>query len=299
MDLLTLTSTGWNPNYLPLNVAEKHAVFADHGIELVRRPQDPWEKVLTDLDSGAADIALGGMWVPAMYHGTGRDLVVIGQLNGCYAQALVARDLPAPFAWPDLGGRTVLVPGKGSTGGFTFLTGLMREQGLNPTQSRFVRDLSTPMFTELFVGGLADYLLVDLTTAFDLEQRGLARIAVLLADVGGLLPNSVFYARRDRIDELLPRASAFLAGVQDAMDRLGRADARALAEWAVELFPKLPPAAVRAHVEHVRTTLTWKSVRVDPGAYVRWIDFQYAVPLLKRPLAWGDLMDTRAVDGVR
>ena len=37
--------------------------------------------MIDDLESGAADLALGGLWVPAMYAGSARELTVVCQLN--------------------------------------------------------------------------------------------------------------------------------------------------------------------------------------------------------------------------
>ncbi|MFE4422051.1 ABC transporter substrate-binding protein [Streptomyces sp. NPDC056817] len=291
-----MTSTGWNPNYLPQNVAEDTGLFAEQGLQVIRRPQDPWEGVLTDLASGEADVALGGLWVPAMYHGTARDLVAVGQLNGRYAQAIVTRAGSGEFDWSWLRGKTMVVPGAGGTAGYTFIAGLMREAGVDPAATRFVRDLSTEMLTELFEGGLGDALLANLVTGADLQHRGVGVMSLLLADVGGPIPNSVYYVRRDRLDELSDRLGRFLTAVQGAMNQLVNTQADDLTKLALTLFPDVDPAVLRTVTGHLLSTRTWESVRIDRAAYDRWIAFQYDVPLLRAPIPYDGLVDTRAMD---
>ena len=111
--------------------------------------------MLDDLDSGAADLALGGLWVPAMYVGTPRQLDVVGQLNHRFPMGIVARDSAVPSGLGWLAGRTGLAPGAGGSAPYEFTAGLIREAGLDPLATRWVRDLSTAMLIELFRPGSA------------------------------------------------------------------------------------------------------------------------------------------------
>ena len=137
MQRLRITATSHGVNYLP----EYHAVatggFDQLGLEVTAEARDPWTGVLDDLASGAADVALGGLWVPAMYAGMGRDLVVVGQLNARFPMTLVTRTPVQGFEWSWLRGRVVLVPGAGGTAPYEFTAGLMREAGVDPVGTRF------------------------------------------------------------------------------------------------------------------------------------------------------------------
>lgn len=67
---LNISATAHGLNYLPQYYADHLGLFAERGLTVTATAKDPWTGVLDDLDSGAADIALGGLWVPAMYSGT-------------------------------------------------------------------------------------------------------------------------------------------------------------------------------------------------------------------------------------
>ena len=74
--------------------------------------RDPWTGVLDDLDSGAADLALGGLWVPGMYAGTTRELTVVCQLNHAFPMTIVAPGRSRRLTLADLRGKVVLAPGR-------------------------------------------------------------------------------------------------------------------------------------------------------------------------------------------
>ena len=99
-------------------------------------------------------------------------------------------------------GRTVLVPGVGGTAPYEFTAGLMRAGGVDPGGVKFVRDLSTDLLRELYEGGLGDAMVADPMTATVLKLGGHGYMSCHLADVGGVMPNSVYYVLRERLEEL-------------------------------------------------------------------------------------------------
>jgi NitT/TauT family transport system substrate-binding protein len=295
MEHLKISATAHGLNYLP----EYHASAAGHfdrlGLKVTAQPRDPWTGVLDDLDTGAADVALGGLWVPAMYAAKGRDLVVVGQLNARFPMVVVTRDPVLAFTWPWMTGRTVLVPGAGGTAPYEFTAGLMREAGVSPGATRFVRDLSSDMLVELFVAGLGDALVIDLLTATQLEERAVGRMTCRLADAGGPMPNSVYYVRRDRLGSLHDRLVPFLRGVAAAMAELSSASTDISSLLAAEWPDIALPLLLRASSELI-TSGTWSSTRVDPRACARWVGMLRTAGAVDREIPYQDLVDNDALD---
>ena len=225
MNLLRISATSHGINYLPEYVAAGSGAFAARGVEVVAVARDPWTGTLDDLAAGEADLVLGGVWVPAMYAGMGRDLVAVGQLNARFPMTIVTREPVEDFSWEWLTGRTVLAPSAGGTAPYEFTAGVMREHGIDPSTIKFVRDLSTAMLRELYEHGLGDAMIADPLTASELELAGLGHSVCRLADVAGPMPNSVYYTDRSRLDELHEACVALMGGIQDAMRDL-RAGAR-------------------------------------------------------------------------
>jgi NitT/TauT family transport system substrate-binding protein len=295
MEHLAISATAHGLNYLPEYHASCSGLFGQLGLEVTAQPRDPWTGVLDDLASEAADVALGGLWVPAMYAGKARDLVVVGQLNARFPMVLVTRAPVADFDWAWMTGRTVLVPGAGGTAPYEFTAGLMRQAAVPPAGTRFVRDLSSDMLTELFVNGLGDAILLDLLSATRLEERGAGHMTCRLAEVGGPMPNSVYYVRRDRLGPLHDRLVVFLTGVGTAMSQLtsGAVPVEGLLarEW-----PGIEVGVLRLAAHELMANGTWSSTRVDPAACARWVAMLRTAGAVDRDIAYEELVDNSALD---
>ena len=107
MDRLVISATQHGVNYLPEYYAAAQGWFEELGLTVAAEPRDPWTGVLDDLADGSADLALGGLWGPAMYAGMGRDLVAVGQLNARFPMAVVTREPVEGFEWRLAQGRRV------------------------------------------------------------------------------------------------------------------------------------------------------------------------------------------------
>jgi NitT/TauT family transport system substrate-binding protein len=296
MELLRISATSHGLNYLPEYYAARTGAFARRDLKVEAWARDPWTGVLEDLAAGAADVVLGGIWGPAMYAGKSRDLVTVGQLNGRFPMAIVTRSAVEEFDWGWMKGRTVLVPGAGGTAMYEFTAGVMRENGAAPADSRFIRDLSTDMLVELFEHGLGDAIVLDLLNATLVQAHGFGHISCRLAEVGGPMPNSVYYMRRDRLGELQPRLTAFMAGIQEAMAALnGGADSASTlsAEW-----PDLPLESMSQGASELIASNTWSGIRVDPDACERWLGILRTGGLVGSDVSYSMLVDTSAIDDI-
>jgi NitT/TauT family transport system substrate-binding protein len=296
MNSLRISATSLGINYLPEYVAAASGAFAARDLEVVSVARDPWTGVLDDLAAGEADLVLGGVWVPAMYAGRGRDLVAVGQLNARFPKVVVTREPVEDFHWGWLAGRTVLAPGAGGTAGYEFTAGVMRENGIDPSTVKFVRDLSTPMLRELYEHGLGDVILADTLLASQLELAGLGHSACRLADVAGPMPNSVYYTDRSRLDELHESCVALMAGIQDAMrDLCAGADPTSVID---ALWPAGPREALLASAATLAADGTWSGVRIDPDALERWCAILRDRGLMASSASSADLVDARVVDAL-
>jgi NitT/TauT family transport system substrate-binding protein len=208
---------------------------------------------------------------------------------------VVTREPSEDFAWSSLKGMIVLAPGAGGTAPYEFTAGLMREAGCDPAETIFVRDLSTDMLVELFRNGAGDAIVADPFTATTLAVAGVGHFACHLADVGGVMPNSVYYVRRDRLDELHEALIALLHGVSDAMTAI--TDGAPIAEVIAAEWPNGPHAILEASAARLVTNGTWSGVGIDEAACDRW-----AGMLHERGLAgavtFADVVDTRALAAI-
>ena len=291
---LSISATSHGQNYLPVYYAESAGLFAERGLQVRIWDRDPWTDVLDDLASGEADVVLGGLWVPAMYAGRGRDLVAVGQVNARFSKTVVTREPVPGFDWSWITGRTVLVPGAGGTAPYEFTASLIRAAGVDPAGARFVRDLSGAMLTELFLGGHGDAMVVDAFSAAKLSTAGLAHETYRLAGPGGVMPNSVFYTAPHRLDTLEEPLAAFLSGLQQAMDDINAG--APTSELLAEHWPAASEAARAAATDELIRNGTWESVVIDEAACDRWMDVLREAGLVSTAVDHSGIVDTRFID---
>lgn len=296
MDELRVTATGHGLNYLPEYHAAFHGRFAALGLSVVSRVPDPWTGVLDDLETGDADVALGGLWVPAMYAGMARDLVVVGQLNGRFPMVVLTRQPVPDFEWSWMRGRTVLAPGAGGTAPYEFTAGLMREAGADPGATRFVRDLSSAMLTELYLRGLGDAMVCDLLSAHQLIDKSAGSIAFAMAVDGGPMPNSVYYVRADRVDELRDRLVRFMVAIGGSMTTLNAGGPDEVEDLVSLHWPDVAPSVLHRATAQLIATQTWDGIRVDVQASDRWVAMLRTAGLVGREASFDDFVDMSIVD---
>ncbi|MFF0341511.1 ABC transporter substrate-binding protein [Kribbella sp. NPDC004875] len=295
MTVLKLSSMAHGLNYLPEYVARGNGIFAANGLEVPYTLRDPWDGIMHDLADGTSDVALGGLWVPAMYSGRGRDFVAIAQLNDRFPMCIVTRERVDGFDLSWLRDRTVLVPGQGGTAPAEFTRGLMREAGLDPWQTRFAHDLSMPMLYELYVNGLADAFVTDLVTALELQQSGRGQIAYLHAERGGRMPNSVYYVLRERLDELTPALIPFVGSIDKAMQQLRDGTVVDLPGLHATEWPEANPSTLTAATELLIKHGVWNTTRVDQAACERWTGILHTAGLTVNHVLYANITDTRAM----
>jgi NitT/TauT family transport system substrate-binding protein len=289
MDTLRISATGHGINYLPEYYAAATGGFERRGLTVVATAHDPWDGVIHALDAGEADLVLGGIWAPAMYAGAGRDLVAIGQLNARFPKAIVTREPVEDFTWSWMTGRTVHAPGQGGTASYEFTAGVMREHGVDPAQTKFVRDLSTSMLRELYEHGLGDAFIADTITATSMRRSGSGHVAHDFADSAGPMPNSVYYTDRSRLDEVHDRAVALMAAIDEAMHALSAgADPTAViaAEW-----PHGDQQAFGESAAILAANGTWSGIAIEPAALDRWVGFLHERGLCARHASYDELVD--------
>lgn len=296
MQRFHVSATGFSLNYLPQYIAQDRGFFAEAGLHLTSAVPAPWMQVLTDIDTGAAAAALGGIWVPALYHGRGRHYRAFCQMSSRCPLVLVARHPAGPFRWAQLADKVVIVSSTGGAGSHVFLSGLLHRAGVET--ARFVRDLDYDMLLELFLGGLGDYMLVDVPTAQRLVAEGLAHIALDLAQDAPPVPWSVYYAPAAALDAHPDLYARFMTAFQRGLDCLHGQDIAALADLVARLWPDLPTQTVIGWLAHFRAAGMWNtSARIDAEAFANWQEMLARADLIEQPVPYADLVRTPAAEG--
>ncbi len=192
----------------------------------------------------------------------------------------------------------MLAPGIGGSAPYAFTAGLIRESGVDPTSITFLRDLSTPMFVELFEAGLGDAIVLDHTNAEAMQHNRTGFIANDYAATGGLGPNSVYYCRTDRLEELSERLVRFTSALDESMQLLKSVTVAELRPVLDAHWPTLPAQVLQNACERMLNSQTWDTTRIDQSATERWMRILFEERMLRSVPAFADVVDTTIVDRV-
>lgn len=288
-----ISATGHSLNYLPEYVANWKGYFAEEQLSVSASVPSPWDLVLSDIGSAKADAALGGIWVPSMFFGRGKRLTPFAQVAARAPLAVVGREAQEDFDWAKLPGKTVSMKGSNGASVGLFMKMVMREQGVDPKSVNFIQDLDGKMLSDLFLGGMGDYLVIDYPSAATLELEGLARVVSPLTVTGGNVPWSVYYAPDESDDRRLDAQTRFARALGRAMTWIVNNEAAGYRDFLAETFPKFNPDLLVRLADTYRSIGMWTSPKIDEAAYARWQRGIADGHLTEKPIDYSDLIDCR------
>ncbi|WP_210013733.1 ABC transporter substrate-binding protein [Neorhizobium galegae] len=288
-----VSATGHSLNYLPEYVAVWQGFFEEEGLNVTASVPSPWDLVLSDIGSGKAQAALGGIWVPSMFHGRGKRYVPFAQVAARAPLAIVGREKPGDFDWPAMPGKVISMKGSNGASVGLFVKLLLRENGVNPRDVRFVQDLDGKMLSDLFVGGMGDYLVIDYPSAVTLEAGGGGHVVQELSITGGNVPWSVYYTDGQSDDAGLDTNTRFARALGRGMDWIMANDAEGYRDFLARTFPKFNPDFLARLANIYRAKGMWTTPRIDPDAYARWQTGIHDGHLTTTPIAYDALIDAR------
>lgn len=269
METFAVSATGHSLNYLPNYIASELGFFADEGLQVSEVVPRPWDLVLDQIREGSADAALGGIWVPSMYHGRGRRLVPFAQVSNRAPLALVSRDaLPCVFDPQRLVGKTVLMKGSNGASVGIYLKMALREAGVDPLQVNYIQDLDAGILQDCFAGGMGDFLLIDLPGALAFEASGKGHVATIFAIDGGDVPWSVYYTEGTNPGDIRPERFARALG--RAMRHVNATAAAEMQPFLERIFPNIAPEIAVKVVDCYRAHGMWTTPRIGAASYNRW-----------------------------
>ncbi|PDT16663.1 nitrate ABC transporter substrate-binding protein [Rhizobium sp. J15] len=287
-----VAATGHSLNYLPHYVAVRQGFFEAEGLRVTVSVPRPWDLVLEELRRGTAQAALGGIWVPSMYLGRGTRFTPFAQIAARAPLAIVGREKQEEFRWETLPGKVVLMKGSNGASVGLFFKLCLREHGIDPGKLGYIQDLDGAMLSELFHGGMGDYLIVDYPNALRMEAEARGHVVQPLPVTGGNVPWSVYYALGENDPERQEIQTRFALALNRGMEWILARNPETYADFLAETFPSLPLnivlSAARTYIAHGM----WTTPRIDADGYRRWQQGITAGHLTTAPIPYEQLIDS-------
>jgi NitT/TauT family transport system substrate-binding protein len=228
-----------------------------------------------------------------MYFGRGIRYTPFAQVAARAPLAIVGRETPDAFDWSSMPSKVISMKGSNgaSVGLFTKL--LLREHGVDPASVGFVQDLDGALLSNLFVGGMGDYLVIDYPSALVLEASGGGNIVAPLALMGGDVPWSVYYSEGEGDLDRLNTQKRFVRALGRGMNWVLERDADEYREFLAKTFPRFDPDLLVKLTNIYRGNGMWTTPRIDLAAYDRWQKGIADGHLTDAPISYHDLIESR------
>jgi NitT/TauT family transport system substrate-binding protein len=295
MDAVRIASTGAGVNYYPEFVARELGFFADEGLDVAVDVFGNGPGVPREVGAGAADVGLGGIWLPMLYRGRLHTFRPFAQLCNRLAAVLLARTSLHGFRWADLSGRIVVAPG-GAPNFWMVTASALRRAGVDPASVRFVGDFMAEEAINLFRGGFGDYF-IGMPPVSDVFIRDRVGSAVAdFADLGDI-PWSIFYARPEFLDRPDNVAGRFARAIQRAL-RWTLAHDPEEAPAVFRHFPALSPELIAHAVRSCRGRGVWiGTARIPERSLMQWQTIiMEEGRLIEAPMEYDEIVDRRPAE---
>jgi NitT/TauT family transport system substrate-binding protein len=175
------------------------------------------------------------------------------------------------------------------------LQAILRREGIGEARTRFLQQVQRDEGVELFRAGLGDYLLAAPPLSEVLVEEGVAHVAVTLAEAGGLIPWSVYYAAPEFVDRSDNVAGRFSRAIQRGLAWTLTHDPAEVAQVVRSHFAAVPhPVLARAIGSGLRTGVWTDTVRVSPEGLSQWQDMLVQAGLIDAPVPYAAIVDERA-----
>lgn len=290
-----LTATGYNINYLPQYIAERHGFFREEGLDVTVTIPTPWDGVLDALADGSADMALGGLWVPSMYLNRVQTYTVFAQIANRCPLALLRRTSCEKFSLKDVIDKTVLMKSIGGASVGLFFKMLLRENGIDPRSVDYIQDLDGLMLGNLFQGGMGDFFVTDILSAKVIAARNPNVSVAMEMVLHGEVPWSVYYQQTSKITQGgREKMQRFCNGLDKGIQWVLKHDAESFRDELAELFPKAPVEDVMQVVNLFRQNGMWTTTNVPRAAFDRWQRGQADARFIEKPLTYESIMDRKS-----
>jgi NitT/TauT family transport system substrate-binding protein len=291
-DAVRISSTGSGVNYYPEFVARELGFFADEGLHVTVDVRGNGPGVPRDVGSGAADVGLGGIWLPMLYRGRVHTFRPFAQLCNRLAAVLLARKPVAGFRWADLSGRIVVAPG-GAPNFWMVVASTLRRAGVDPCSVRFVADFMAEEAINLFRGGFGDFFIAMPPVSDVFIRDGVGSPVADFADLGDI-PWSIFYARPEFLDRPDNAAGRFAKAIQRALAWTLSHDP-AEAPGVFRHFPGVSPELIADAVRSCRRRGIWiGTARIPEPPLTQWQTIiMEEGRLIDAPMGYDEIVDGR------
>ncbi len=282
--------------YAPQYVAINKGFFKDEGLEIQLSTAWGADKGAAALVSGSVDIGFFGPEAAVYVYNQGASnyLVAFAQLTKGDGSFFLARKMMPDFQWKDVIGKTII---GGRPGGVPqmLMEHVLRANGITPQKD--VTILQNIQFTATagaFKSGVGDFLQLFEPTVSVLEREGIGYVVASFRTDGGVLPYTVYHARRDYLKKKPGTVQRFTNGIYRGQIWVQNHSVAQIVDTIANFFPDTDKDLLTRAVRRYQAQDTWaQNPILTKAAFNRLQDIIYEAGELKKKVPYEKMVTTK------
>ncbi len=282
--------------YAPQYVAINKGFFKDEGIEIDLSTAWGADKGAAALVSGSVDIGFFGPEAAVYVYNQGASnyLVAFAQLTKGDGSFFLARQPIPNFDWKDVKGKTII---GGRQGGVPemLMEHVLRENGITPHKD--VTILQNIQFTATagaFKSGVGDFLQLFEPTVSVLEREGIGYVVASFRTDGGVLPYTVYHARKDWLAKNPKMTQRFTNAIYRGQIWVQNHSVAQIVATIANFFPDTDTDLLTRSVKRYQAQDTWaQNPILTKAAFNRLQDIIYEAGELKKKVPYEKMVTTK------
>lgn len=263
--------------YAPQYVAHSLGYFKDENLDVEIILTAGADKVTAAVLSNDVNIGFCGSEATIYVYNEGEKnyLVNFAGLTKRDGSFLVSRTKEDNFSVKDLVGKHVLGGRKNGMPEMT-LEWALKENDIEPNSVNIDTSVAFSAMAGAFIGGTGDYVTLFEPQALQLEKQGYGYVVASVGELGGIVPYTVYNARKSYIENNPDVIKGFTKAIQKGLDFVHNRTEEEIAKVIIDYFPDTSMEDLIKIIKRYKDSDSWYKT-----TYIEKSDFEHVKEIMK------------------
>ena len=263
--------------YAPQYVAHSLGYFKDENLDVEIILTAGADKVTAAVLSNDVNIGFCGSEATIYVYNEGEKnyLVNFAGLTKRDGSFLVSRTKEDNFSVKDLVGKHVLGGRKNGMPEMT-LEWALKENDVEPNSVNIDTSVAFSAMAGAFIGGTGDYVTLFEPQALQLEKQGYGYVVASVGELGGIVPYTVYNARKSYIENNPDVIKGFTKAIQKGLDFVHNRTEEEIAKVIIDYFPDTSMEDLIKIIKRYKDSDFWYKT-----TYIEKSDFEHVKEIMK------------------
>lgn len=274
---ITVAEVAHSVFYAPQYVAHSLGYFKDENLDVEIILTAGADKVTAAVLSNDVNIGFCGSEATIYVYNEGEKnyLVNFAGLTKRDGSFLVSRTKEDNFSVKDLVGKHVLGGRKNGMPEMT-LEWALKENDVEPNSVNIDTSVAFSAMAGAFIGGTGDYVTLFEPQALQLEKQGYGYVVASVGELGGIVPYTVYNARKSYIENNPDVIKGFTKAIQKGLDFVHNRTEEEIAKVIIDYFPDTSMEDLIKIIKRYKDSDSWYKT-----TYIEKSDFEHVKEIMK------------------